>query len=200
MQKIIALLLVTTACTTQRVAYQDEVNQQHQILRDAVRTELADAARQNKSVDAQLHILEERLAAQEGALERVSQQVREGVRAELTGIVDQLNALQQRQGQVLADMRKLASDADAKGQAIARGRDEVTKLRQDVGKQIQSCKAALESVVAFTQQGNQSYRVQRGDSLDKIAHRHGTSVDELKRLNGLTGDTIFPNQELRLPH
>lgn len=44
-----------------------------------------------------------------------------------------------------------------------------------------------------------AYHVQPGDSLWSIAMRHGTTVEQLKRLNGLTSDLIRPGQTLQLP-
>lgn len=45
----------------------------------------------------------------------------------------------------------------------------------------------------------ESYRVNRGDTLWSIARKHGTSVDELKELNGLASSRILPGQRLRVP-
>lgn len=42
-----------------------------------------------------------------------------------------------------------------------------------------------------------SYKVQSGDSLWKIAQEHNVSVTQLKSLNNLTSDIIFPNQILK---
>ena len=44
-----------------------------------------------------------------------------------------------------------------------------------------------------------TYRVQRGDTLWSLARRWHVSVAELKRANGLTGDTIRTGQELVIP-
>lgn len=41
--------------------------------------------------------------------------------------------------------------------------------------------------------------VRRGDTLTRIARRHGASLDALRRANGLTSSLIFPGQALRLP-
>ena len=42
-------------------------------------------------------------------------------------------------------------------------------------------------------------RVRPGDSLWKLAHEHGTTINELKRINGLTTDVVHPGQRLILP-
>lgn len=43
------------------------------------------------------------------------------------------------------------------------------------------------------------YRVQAGDSLYSLAHRSGTTVQNLRRLNGLTGNTLRVGQAIQLP-
>ncbi len=45
----------------------------------------------------------------------------------------------------------------------------------------------------------EEYRVRKGDTLSGISLKHGVSVAELKRENGLKGDTIRTGQTLRLP-
>ncbi len=41
--------------------------------------------------------------------------------------------------------------------------------------------------------------VRRGDTLTRIARRHGASIDALRRANGLTSSRIYPGQALRVP-
>ncbi len=43
------------------------------------------------------------------------------------------------------------------------------------------------------------HTVVTGDTLFALSHRYRTSVDELKRVNGLTDDSIQKGQSLRLP-
>lgn len=56
--------------------------------------------------------------------------------------------------------------------------------------------AASETPVATA---TASYRVNRGDTLWSIARKHGTSVNELKELNGLESSRIRPGQRLVVP-
>ncbi|WP_017551623.1 C40 family peptidase [Heyndrickxia coagulans] len=52
---------------------------------------------------------------------------------------------------------------------------------------------------SFTSQAfAQTYKVQKGDSLWKIAKKYNTSVDALKSTNHLASDTIYPNQVLNV--
>jgi D-gamma-glutamyl-meso-diaminopimelic acid endopeptidase CwlS len=41
--------------------------------------------------------------------------------------------------------------------------------------------------------------VEMGDSLWNIARKYNTTVDELKRLNGLSSDMIILGQQIKLP-
>jgi LysM repeat protein len=48
--------------------------------------------------------------------------------------------------------------------------------------------------------GGKSYTVARGDTLGKIADRHGVGLSALLRANGLsTRSTIYPGQKLVIP-
>ena len=44
-----------------------------------------------------------------------------------------------------------------------------------------------------------SYKVMKGDTLYKIANKLDTTVDEIKKINGLTSDNLFIGQVLNIP-
>lgn len=47
--------------------------------------------------------------------------------------------------------------------------------------------------------GTETYKVARGDSLSRIAQRHGTTISDLKDLNNLSSDVIRVDQTLIVP-
>ncbi len=57
-------------------------------------------------------------------------------------------------------------------------------------------KLALPKVLAG---GMNTYRVERGDTLAKIANQEGSSVGAIRSANGLRGDMIYPGQRLKVP-
>lgn len=57
--------------------------------------------------------------------------------------------------------------------------------------------AVLSSTFASTALAS-TYTVQQGDTLFNIAKKHGTTVSNLKQLNGLTSDNIYVNQTLKV--
>ncbi len=62
--------------------------------------------------------------------------------------------------------------------------------------------SAAETRVAETRPAPEAvvaHVVRRGDSLERIARRYGTTVEALRRANGLTSPLIHPGQSLRLP-
>lgn len=60
-----------------------------------------------------------------------------------------------------------------------------------------STAAVLSTVYAGSAYAN-TYTVQKGDTLSKIASKHQTTVSALKSLNGLTSDLIYANQTLKI--
>jgi len=53
--------------------------------------------------------------------------------------------------------------------------------------------------VYYTKKRNESYIVQKGDSLYKIAQKYGVTVDELVEANKLESTVIYPNQVIVIP-
>ncbi len=93
-------------------------------------------------------------------------------------------------GTVLENQNKvyIRLSSTQQGVALNFGIDGLTiKLKDEVGK------------AGSTMEGSGTYKVTTGDNLYEIARKYGTTVEELKTINGLRGDTIYVGQELIVP-
>lgn len=81
---------------------------------------------------------------------------------------------------------------------IAKANPGVDSTRLQVG-QVLKIPAESSVVPEPVTPGMETYVVKKGDTLHRIAANHGTSVEELKRMNGLATDRIIINQKLKVP-
>lgn len=70
--------------------------------------------------------------------------------------------------------------------------DEVVKIKYTLN-------SISKAMGASTQAASKIHKVRSGDSLEKIARKYDTSIDAIKGLNSLNSNTIFIDQELRIP-
>jgi LysM repeat protein len=85
--------------------------------------------------------------------------------------------------------------------AIAKANPGVDSTRLQVGQKLVIPPTSTASVAAATVSGGSenTYLVKSGDTLSKIATANGTSVKDIKALNGLTTDRINVGDKLKLP-
>ena len=69
----------------------------------------------------------------------------------------------------------------------------------DGGSSASTGDSASEALTAAALNTSSYHRVKSGETLYSISRRYNTSVSELKRVNGLTSDSIRSGQSLRLP-
>lgn len=98
---------------------------------------------------------------------------------------DAIKSLQELQRN-LQEMQKISEKRDAQVE------DKLKQTRQALG-------SVLDLIESQQKAGFHSYVVQEGDSLEKIARKHQTSVDVLKKINDLDSDLIVIGRELKLP-
>jgi LysM repeat protein len=84
---------------------------------------------------------------------------------------------------------------------LTKHESEIYQLKKEIstkeilGKEIEE--KPLKSILK-TEKGKY-YIVQKGDYLTKIAQKFNTSVSEIKKLNNLKSDTVYPGQKLLIP-
>ena len=93
-------------------------------------------------------------------------------------------------GTVLQNQNKvhIRLSSTQKGAALNVGVDGITiELKDAIGK------------AGSTMEGSNTYKVSTGDNLYEISRKYGTTVEQLKAMNGLTSNTIYVGQELIVP-
>ncbi len=108
---------------------------------------------------------------------------------------DTLERIARRYGTTVRQLKRwnnLRSDRIYVGQRLIVG-----IRKKEKGREIESGKGRIEKIAGVTRRITYLYyRVRRGDTLERIARRYGTTVRQLKRWNKLRSDRIYVGQRL----
>ncbi len=152
-----------------------------------VQTNLDDLRHDVKCFQTELQILDGRTKYSENAIAMLKQEL-----SQVDKLSGQLASIEKRwsgieKNQKTEEIQKLLAHANETTLALTQFKDRIQELEGELlarGPKISS----------------KTYTVKAGDSLEKIARVHGTSVDKVKKLNRLEKDHIVPGQELALPN
>lgn len=132
----------------------------------------------------------------------------------LSGIETQIENLSRSSEGLMNDLRQInlqANDSVAVLGQYKQKLGELESLLSSQNRHIANLEAALQSIMELFQakemvpplsksgSTNKIYKVQPGDSLEKIARANGVSVPQLKEMNQLTNDRIIVGQSLKIP-
>ena len=185
--KHILLLLLLSSCLSQfgvlRSAPEAPLNE--------LRMEVADLRHAVHSTEMEVKMVEDRLESTERDAPRTQEliELRKKVvhlEKQLEKVTAELRALAHHTSQTIASLEAHKAHTAAVDSKL----DEVAKLRKVLSQ--------LAQRQAVTQQAR-VYLVQPGDTLAKIAHKHGTCVDALRKANNLSTDKIVVDQKLAIP-
>ena len=204
-RSLCSLLLCTllSGCVSHlAVAHQDK--HETSIALDEVRMELADLKHSLNNTQVELQILDEQVKKDE----RLQQKTKGSSAVALTdtkSLEKRLFQLEQQQAKIALDLKQLASHASQTSGSLQQYKTKISELEALVQNQnkllddVIDLKSALTSLSSASKQSSSSYRVKAGDSLEKIAKNHGTTVEALKKANQLTHNKIMIDQELTIP-
>ncbi len=88
--------------------------------------------------------------------------------------------------------------AAAKKSVAPEEKETANKSRNNKKEQPQVTASTRKSTKESREKSRSTYKVQKGDNLGKIASRNGTTVEQLKKLNGLTSNTIEEGKVLKV--
>ena len=187
MLKYVVLFLVSANLFANKSDYAiEELRQEVSDLKHAIHTFRVD-----------LQILDEKMSKQTASSKTSN------LSEQLTLLEKKITYLEKVQEKITADLKQLASHANQTSTALGECQQKNGEISQRLG-EISKLKSTLTSISqAMTEKrsasSSKTYKVQNGDSLEKIARKHQTSVSALKKLNHLENDRIIVGQEIEIP-
>jgi len=192
-----------------------------------MRDSLDDIRHEVNNHESEIRIYDEKLKNLENIIDSVRDQLTESSQAHKEQLKGNSNTLESKitsientiKG-VVTDLRQFKTHANDSSLALSQYKQKISELEKIVEQQNQNLdhlQAAMRSlmealVVKESAPGKPSamamtaevsspglYRVKAGDSLEKIARLHQTTVSVIKDLNSLTNDRIIVGQVLKIP-
>lgn len=159
----------------------------------------------------ELRMFEERVDNQETIIANLRQQVqnatqtnRELLKSNSNSFENKIDTLDTSNKGLIADLQQLKTHANDTVAALAKCQQRLQELEQSAAQQNQNIvhlQSALQGIVeALGVKDNQkSYQIKSGDSLEKIAKAHSTTIKAIKELNQMTNDKIVVGRTIQIP-
>ena len=216
MKYCIVLLLTCcfVSCTPIKSSSKDEKMQTELTLQE-VRTDIDDLRHDLNCFKTDIQIVESKLQVQENQIDGFQQKQISQTLAKMNGISEKMSLLEDKimtleneRKEILEDVDKLSFYAKETTASLTQYKNKISELenlavlQKKHFEEMKRLKKALEEVVVSLQKDNEKiffYKVKAGDSLERIAKVHKTTVDHLKKINGLQQDLIVIGQEIKIP-
>ena len=166
--------------------------------------------------DAELAHLKQKIQNQESTVDSMHTEVSALIKAakesqKSTGaqVETKLKSMEKNIDKLVADLKQFKKHANESAESFAEiqkklaHQQEISTLQAQQIKELESALRNIASALQVKSGGDKlsagEYRVKSGDSLEKIAKEHGTTIEAIRRENSLTKDTIYPGQKLQIP-
>jgi LysM repeat protein len=181
-----------------------------------VRLELADIKHQMNASQVEMQILEDKLKSLSSSQGPTKVQAKEQsskldyLSSCLTLLEKKIGSIESSQEKIISDLRNLNNHANQTSESLSQYKAKLQNLEKGFVQQderlgevakLKSTLSSLSNAMSKERQANErTYTVQSGDTLGKIAHEHGTTIEAIKKLNRFEKDKIIVGQEIKLPH
>ena len=114
---------------------------------------------------------------------------------------ERMNQLESMQQKILTDLRQLSGSTNQIAQSLAVLEKQIANQNERLNEvvKLKSTLNTISKAIGTNGASGKMHKVKSGDTLEKIARNHNTSIESLKRINGLTSSTIIVGQQLRIP-
>lgn len=208
-------VLMGVACGLIAAPSRYQYGQENTIVLKEVRDSVDDIRHEVNNHESEIRMFEEKLKNQEAIVDSLRDQFQDSVKVSKENAKESSNGLEMRllslenntKG-LVSDFKQLKTHANETSTALSQCKQKLAHLESSIDSQYQNLEnmqAALHSLMDAMQVKNglekldKIYRVKSGDSLEKIAKAHQTSIKTLKEMNGLTQDRIIVGQSLKIP-
>lgn len=183
-----------------------------------IRDSMDDLRREVNNHESEIRTMAEKSLTQEDRIEHMQKELKEAHQAQKeqlknnSGTLDmKIGTLESANKGVIADLKQIKGHSNETQELLKLYRDKINELEKSVGtlthnlEMMQSAMNNLMDVVkagagiSSVEGGLKVYRVKAGDTLEKIARAHKTTIRALKEINGLTKDQIGIGQTLKIP-
>lgn len=173
--------------------------------------------------ETEIRMFEDKISNQEVIIESLREQsllttktAQDTTKGNMANLEMRINSLDTAQKAFVADMKELKNYTNqllTNYQISQKKIDQLEKLLETESRNMENLQAALKSMMTLfemkndlfvtdetkTDEKSKFYRVQPGDSLDKIAKLHKTTIKAIKELNELNSDRIIVGQNIKIP-
>lgn len=157
----------------------------------------------------ELNILDEKLKTQNQSVNSLKTQSKSPL---LEQLGQKMALLEKKLSHFEAVQEKIAADLRQLNQNLTKSQDRFVQFEKEIAAQnsrldevvklkstLNSISKAISPKASSDDVNERTYKVKGGDSLEKIARAHHTSVSMLKKLNQIDNDRIQVDQILKLP-
>lgn len=171
---------------------------------------------------SEIHTLEEQIRNQETILDNLRQDLTQNIqdqkdfnRGQTVDLESKLETLDNTVKGIISDLRQMKNQANDSVAVLGQYKQKLSDLEKIIEAQNQhmhNLETALASIMEVLQakdvsdkamtrlnDGPKTYRVQSGDTLEKIARSNKVSIQTLRDLNKLNNDRIMVGQTLKIP-
>lgn len=186
-----------------------------QVALDEMRIELSDVKHTLSNTQVEMQILEDRLRSHDTTLQSTKSQsyhLADGAEQKIQLLERRIALMDKLQEKIATDIKQLLTHANQTTSSFTQYSKKIQDLETEYARQnkviqdLTDLKGTLSTISqaigknTTSKPNAASYRVKAGDTLEKIARAHGTSVDALKKHNQLTSNKIVVGQEIKIPH
>lgn len=187
------ILLLISGCSNSRMASYNSDSTKGEWALEELRVELGDVKHALNATQVELRLLEEKVSHTK-EVDNISHQI--------AVLEKKIALLEKTQEKIAVDLRQVHHLSGQTAEALSEYKDKCRDLDlrfDELAKLKTTLSSISKSLAPKPVAPTATYKIQPGDSLERIARKFNTNVDTLKRLNRLESDRIIVGKEIQIP-